>query len=183
MLLRADWSMPGPLGRAMKESRGLWLHHSVTTATSDPVRDARRIAEIGIERFGRLSYSFIVHPDGTVLEGQNGHVGAHTRGQNSTSQAICCIGNYENEVPSELMIRSIRKLVADFGPLLGGHRDAPGAATACPGGNLYRRLAELSVPLVALPEPQTCIPQPRLAIPDVRDGWRRHLARLRKLRD
>jgi hypothetical protein len=145
MLSRAEWGMPGPLGPKMASSRGLWLHHSVTTATSDPVRDARRIANIGIQRFGRLSYSFIVHPDGTILEGQNGHVGAHTRGQNSTTQAICCVGNFETDAVTPEMAQAIRVLVRDFGPLLGGHRDAPGAATACPGRNLQVRLPELRV--------------------------------------
>ena len=145
MLSRAEWGMPGPLGPRMGSSRGLWLHHSVTKATSDPVRDATHIARIGIQRFGRMSYSFVVHPDGTILEGQNGHVGAHTRGQNSTTQAICCVGNFETDPVTPEMVQAIRVLVRDFGPLLGGHRDAPGAATACPGRNLYVRLPELRV--------------------------------------
>lgn len=143
--------MPGPLGPKMKSSNGLILHHSVTRATSDPVRDARTIANIGIQRFGRLSYSFIVHPDGTILEGQNGHVGAHTRGQNSTTQAICCVGNFENDAVTPEMVAAVRLLVRDFGPLLGGHRDAPGAATACPGRNLYGMLSTLRVPAASEP--------------------------------
>jgi hypothetical protein len=154
MLSRAEWGMPGPLGPRMASSNGIWLHHAVVKATADPVRDARTIANIGIQRFGRLSYSFIVHPDGTILEGQNGHVGAHTRGQNSTTQAICCVGNFENDPVTPEMVAAIRVLVRDFGPLLGGHRDAPGAATACPGRNLYGRLPELRVPApVYAPEP------------------------------
>jgi hypothetical protein len=151
MLSRKQWGMPGPLGPKMASSNGLWLHHSVTKATADPVRDARQIANIGIQRFGRMSYSFVVHPDGTILEGQNGHVGAHTRGQNSTTQAICCVGNFETDPVTAEMVASIRLLVRDFGPLLGGHRDAPGAATACPGRNLQGRLPELRV--AAAPEP------------------------------
>jgi hypothetical protein len=99
-----------------------------------------------------MSYSFVVHPDGTILEGQNGHVGAHTRGQNSTTQAICCVGNFETDPVTAEMVASIRLLVRDFGPLLGGHRDAPGAATACPGRNLQGRLPELRV---ALPDAST----------------------------
>jgi hypothetical protein len=153
MLSRAEWGMPGPLGPRMKSSKGLFLHHSVTRATADPVRDARTIANIGIQRFGRMSYSFVVHPDGTILEGQNGHVGAHTRGQNSTTQAICCVGNFENDRVTPEMVASIRILVRDFGPLLGGHRDAPGAATACPGRNLYAMMSTLRVPAEASPEP------------------------------
>lgn len=173
--------MPGPLGPAMRESRGLWLHHSVTKASSDPVEDARQIARIGISRFGRMSYSFVVHPDGTILQGQDGHVGAHTRGQNSTSQAIVCVGNFEKDQPTPEMIRAIRRLVADQGPLLGGHRDAPGAATACPGASLYVRLDVLRSPLVVVPEPQRPL-EPVSPVPDLRDGWMRHLKWIRKQR-
>jgi hypothetical protein len=153
MLSRAEWGMPGPLGPKMKSSRGLWLHHAAVKATKDPVRDAKVIANIGIGRFGRLSYSFIVHPDGTILEGQNGHVGAHTKGQNSTSQAICAVGNYENDQPTREMLDAIRLLISRFGPLLGGHRDAPGAATACPGRNLYAAIPGLRLPPPPPPEP------------------------------
>jgi hypothetical protein len=130
----------------MTSSKGLWLHHAVVKATKDPVKDAKVIANIGISRFGRMSYSFVVHPDGTILEGQNGHVGAHTKGQNSTSQAVVAVGNYETDKPTPEMLAAIRTLMAQFGPLLGGHRDAPGAATACPGRNLYAAIPSLKTP-------------------------------------
>ena len=129
--------MPGPVGIPMKSSRGFWLPHSVTRATADPIADARTVARIGVQRFGRLSYSWLVHPDGTILQGQDGHVGAHTRGQNSTSEAICCIGNFDKQLPTEAMCASVAMIMAIRNQtLLGGHRDAPGAATACPGRNL-----------------------------------------------
>jgi hypothetical protein len=202
MLSRAEWGMPGPLGPKMASSRGLWLHHSVTRATSNPKADATQIARIGIQRFGRLSYSFIVHPDGTILEGQNGHVGAHTRGQNSTTQAICCVGNFETDVVTPEMVEAIRLLVRDFGPLLGGHRDAPGAATACPGRNLQALVPVLRVPLpapsvasgaadgpsgVPVAESEEVSPEattgPSGGVPDLRDGWKAHMARMGWLRN
>ena len=169
--------MPGPLGPRMSTSRGVWLHHSVTKATKNPVTDAKVIGNIGIARFGRLSYSFIIHPDGTILEGQNGHVGAHTRGQNSTTQAICCVGNFEKDPVTPEMVAAIRLLVRDFGPLLGGHRDAPGAATACPGRNLYARLPELRVPAAAV-EPPAPEPDPYALKPSwvARKDWTNLLA-------
>lgn len=166
MIPRAEWGMPGPLGPRMKSSRGLWLHHSVTNATADPARDARTIANIGMQRFGRMSYSFVVHPDGTIFEGQNGHVGAHTRGQNSTSQAVCCVGNFEKDAVTPEMAAAIRLLVRNFGPLLGGHRDAPGAKTACPGRNLYAMLPDLRVSVA----PQEAAPKPVTAPQVLSDG-------------
>lgn len=168
MLTRSEWGMPGPLGAKQLTSRGIWLHHSVTRATSDSVADARRIAQIGIQRFGRMSYSWVVHPDGTILEGQAGHLGVHTRGQNATTQAIVCVGNFENDPVTPELLQAVRRLVTDYGPLLGGHRDAPGAATACPGRNLHSRLAELRVPIA--PEPAVLEPiAPEPAVDP--DGW------------
>jgi hypothetical protein len=150
----------------MGPSNGLWIHHSVTRATKDAVTDARVIANIGIARFGRLSYSFIVHPDGTILEGQNGHVGAHTRGQNSVSQAVCAVGNYENDQPTPEMLLAIRSLAGRFGPILGGHRDAPGAATACPGRNLYA-----AIPSLKVPEPPVDARESIVSPPPAVEGW------------
>jgi len=129
-----------------------------------------------------MSYSFVVHPDGTILEGQNGHVGAHTRGQNSTSQAVCCVGNFENDLPTPEMLLAIRSLVGRFGPVLGGHRDAPGAATACPGRNLYAVIGSLTA-LDAPVSPVTPVPSPIgpvSPVPDLRTGWKQHLERIRK---
>ena len=197
MLSRAEWGMPGPLGIRMVSSRGLWIHHSVTRATKNPVTDAKVIANIGVGRFGRMSYSFVVHPDGTILEGQNGHVGAHTRGQNSTSQAVCCVGNFENDQPTPEMLLAIRSLVGRFGPVLGGHRDAPGAATACPGRNLYAVIGSLTAldapaspvsPPLGVPTPENTevsaesISERPSPIPDLRDGWRRNMERMGWLR-
>lgn len=142
--------MPGPLGIPMVSCRGMWLHHSVTKATADAAADARAVARIGMQRFDRLSYSWLVHPNGTILQGQDGHKGAHTKGQNSTTEAICCIGNFEIDKPSDAMLRSVALVVAVRGvPLLGGHRDAPAAATACPGRHLQPELAGIRQAAVA----------------------------------
>jgi hypothetical protein len=144
--------MPGPLGPKMRSSKGLVVHHSVTRVTASAVADAKVIANIGIGRFGRMSYSFVVHPDGTILEGQNGHVGAHTKGHNSTMQAVCAVGNYETAQPTVEMLDAIRWLVDRYGPLLGGHRDY--GATACPGRNLYAAIPGLREPKpVPVPPP------------------------------
>jgi hypothetical protein len=164
--------MPGPLGPKMTSSKGLWLHHSVTKASKNPVTDAKVIANIGISRFGRMSYSFVVHPDGTILEGQNGHVGAHTKGQNSTTQAVCAVGNYETDKPTPEMLAAIRILIGKYGPLLGGHRDAPGAATACPGRNLYAAIPSLKLPeFVDAVESIHVPPKPAPVPPPPKPSW------------
>lgn len=145
---RGQWGMPGPLGPPMRlPARTLYVHHSVTPA-ADGAGPVRAVAHIGIQRFGRASYSYAVTPDGTVYGMQGGHVGAHTGGQNSTTFGVVLVGNYDVARPTGAQLDAVarlhRRLVAD-GTLvpaadLLGHRDAPGAATACPGLYLYAAL-------------------------------------------
>ena len=147
---RVEWGMPGPLGPTLDMSRvrGMWLHHSVTRPGPSAYEDAKTIARIGVSRFGRASYSYVIHPDGTILEMQAGRVGAHTRGHNSTTEAVCFVGNFENDQPTSDAVGSLVWLLDNHRHrwpegLIGGHRDASGAATACPGRNLYRVIPDV----------------------------------------
>lgn len=142
------WRMPGPLGPAMPDPRvrTLFLHHSVTSVTDDPCADARRAAAVGVERFGRCSYSYFIHPAGVVLEAQASHIGAHTAGWNSKAKSVCLLGNYDTTIPSDDMIRSACWLVwvlRGFGgtvqaPAMMPHRAV--AQTACPGRHAVERV-------------------------------------------
>jgi peptidoglycan hydrolase-like protein with peptidoglycan-binding domain len=162
---RSRWGATAALGPAMRlPAREVWLHHSVTQATGDAAADMRAIERIGVQRFGRYSYSYAVHSNGTVLEGAGLTVGAHTANRNSTSFGIVWIGNYENDQPSGAQINNtaelIRHLVAtgrlQGGAPLGGHRDV--SATACPGRNAYPRLPEIRRLAGNLPGPGGSVP-------------------------
>lgn len=142
----------------------LWVHHSVTTAVSDPWLSWRQIDAIGVSRgHGGISYSYVIHPDGAIGEGQGTRRGAHTGGSgcgsspwgwNPCSFGICFVGNYEVDEVTEASVESFRWLRAHLiaeGLLLpdapvDGHRHAPGNATACPGANLVASLDALRVP-------------------------------------
>ena len=128
-------------------AREVWLHHSVT-ATPPPNRDAeiqamRILENIGEQRFGGgISYTFAVMPSGTVFQGHSvNREGAHTKGRNSIARAIVLVGNYDVLRPSGAQIQAVGALLrsgASAGwfaaaKLNGGHRNAPGASTACPG--------------------------------------------------
>lgn len=88
-------------------------------------------------------------------------VGGHTAGWNSKAYAICALGNFENEYPTDQLIESMNWLIAvkQFQGVLVGpealqiipHRDAApdgtvrpnGGATLCCGRHLIARLGEL----------------------------------------
>lgn len=143
-------------------AREVWLHHTVTRVTGDPHADAREVQRVGIARFGYISYSYLVHPTGVVLEGQGLRVGAHTKNRNSISYGVSLIGNYEERQMEDAQVESVRRLVdwlQDNGKLrtgvypTGAHRDLQ--ATACCGRHAYARLPEIRRPWEPPPDAQT----------------------------
>jgi hypothetical protein len=117
----------------------VFIHHTVTRASSDPVLDARAVEAVGRRRFGRLSYGVLVHPRSAILWGAPDRVGCHTEGHNSTAVGLALIGNYEDDpVTEELVYAACVALHAlrTFGivtktPTIRPHREVK--STACPG--------------------------------------------------
>jgi peptidoglycan recognition protein len=153
---RADWGATSrslPAKKMTLPAEAVFIHHSVTPVTGDPAADMRIIEQIGLARFGQLSYSYAIHPhDGEILEGCGVRRGAHTAQRNSTSFGICWVGNYDERQPKIQQIESTRWLIAHLkaeghlipDPIVRGHRDV--YATACPGSKLYALLDVIRVP-------------------------------------
>jgi hypothetical protein len=136
----------------------VWLHHSVTIAPDlawldadrdgvedDEERAMRLLEQIGEDRFGGgISYTFAVMPSGRIYEGHGvDRQGAHTGGRNNIARAIVWVGNYDNDQPTVAQLRSTAWLLQHghqsgwwrAARLNGGHQQAPGASTGCPGRN------------------------------------------------
>jgi hypothetical protein len=136
-------------GPAPLPAREVWLHHSVTVAPDmwppfgDEDAAMRQLEWIGEQRFGRgVSYTFAVMPTGRVYEGHGvGTLGAHTAKRNGVARAIVLVGNYDDAEPTAEQLEAAAQLLAHgwragwwtTPKLNGGHRQAPGASTACPG--------------------------------------------------
>lgn len=125
----------------------LWVHH--TGGSERGAAGVRAIQRYHQDSKGwnDIAYSFLIDPDGTIYEGRGAGIsGAHTEGDNDESHAICLMGNFEGAEPTVQALTSLVALARhgqDRGwwvPTLGGHRDAPGAQTACPGHHLYKLL-------------------------------------------
>jgi hypothetical protein len=145
----------------------IWLHHSVTIAPDlvwvdadgdgvedDEERAMRTLEDIGQQRFGGgISYTFAVMPSGRTYEGHGvDRQGAHTGGRNDFARAIVLVGDYSTRSPTEAQNTSVAWLVQhgyamrwwSRTTLNGGHRNAPGASTACPGDKAYAAIPAIN---------------------------------------
>lgn len=156
IIQRKDWGAKAPKETPVKmpPAQGTYIHHTVTSAAGNKPSDERAhmryLQRIAFNRgFNDISYSFIVFPSGRVYEGRGWQiVGAHTEGSNSIAHAVSFVGNFEISEPTKdalraaaaVIRRGLRQGRIKPNAWLRGHREAPGAATACPGDNLFERL-------------------------------------------
>ena len=154
---RSGWGARPPKRTAIMPVpvRYAFIHHTAggaPTTESEERADMRRMQAEHQQKPDTwdIAYNFIIMPSGRVYEGRGWNlVNGATKHYNSNSIAICWAGNYENMVPTAASFAAGRALLAqgvregyltrDFQLL--GHRDK--ARTACPGRNLYARLAAL----------------------------------------
>ena len=152
---RTRWGAVGPLPAQRMElpARALYLHHTVTQVTPNPYNDMRVVEAEGIRRFGHISYSYVIHPDGTIMEGCGVRRGAHTEGRNTTTFGVALIGNYDQRNVTAMQLDAVRWLAAELVAKTwlrpgiyptGGHRDVK--PTACPGEKAYRLLDVMRIP-------------------------------------
>lgn len=188
--LDRQWSGRWNLGQAMNlPVPTIHVHHTVTEDTGDPIADARKVHDIDQGRFGKISYSWLVHESsGSWIEGETVHRGAHTinnanQSLNGISFGVGVIGNFHPAAPIPpprpasdaliaLIAAGIREFIVDPGLIsagfvIDGHRDV--YATACCGDNLYSRLPIVRA-LVSSPEEDDMPAAPAVVI-DGPEEW------------
>lgn len=136
--------------------RDIFVHHSVTrvpggaNATVTQEQEHMRLLEsIGQNNFGGgISYTVIVFPSGRAYQGHSLNTrGAHTYQRNDSARAICFVGNFEEDTPTNAAINKASNVLAEWraaglpSHVTGGHRDV--YQTACPGRNLYAALSRI----------------------------------------
>jgi peptidoglycan recognition protein len=169
-ITRKQWGArpPKQVTRMPRPVRLVYVHHTAGPVGGDPAATVRAVQAQHMDRQGwsDIAYQELVAPDGTVFEGRGFDVqGGATQGRNSTSLAICALGNYDvTTVPAPILDAIAARIAAAArggflagGFVIAGHRDAN--ATACPGRNLYdalpairRRVADLLAPAPVTPE-------------------------------
>lgn len=129
----------------------LWLHHSASQdAGLRSVKTVQRFHQVN-RGWADIAYNWVYSPlTGKFYEGRGAGVqGGHTQGRNSVSHALCVLGNYDTAGVSDQTVTDLQAFLkwhGQYGPtrFTGGHTDAPGANTACPGRNLHANLRAIN---------------------------------------
>jgi N-acetylmuramoyl-L-alanine amidase len=138
----------------------VYIHHSATPGGGINSFAEQKATMLQFEHhhvvdngWDAIAYTFVIFPAfkrrfwhrARVFEGRGlGHVPAAQANANSGTVAICVVGNFDQEAVDDSTLDTIARLVKRCpGDRLRGHRDAPGAQTACPGRHLYEKLPGL----------------------------------------
>ena len=154
------------------------IHYSATAIDGRPITAAEIDMWHRQRGFAEIGYHYFIRRDGTVETGRDltqpgrFEVGAHAKGNNSSSIGICYEGGvvsadvnkgFDTRTPAQTaaMIRLIRELLERFGPVaVVGHRDMPYASTQCPGFDAGAWWAEVNRPPVGSPPVRTNVEPP-----------------------
>jgi len=100
--------------------------------------------------FSQVGYHKIIEGDGKIVSGRSEKLkGAHAKGTNHNSLGVCVVGNFENEIPSDVQIISVIKVLVEWckkyeltSTDIYGHGNISGTTTktSCPGKNLISLL-------------------------------------------
>lgn len=144
---RASWGHTARLGPPMRlPADEVWIHHTAMSVLTDFPLAMKAIEHVGVQRFGRFSYSYAIHPSGRIGEGAGTTVGAHTKNHNSRAFGIVFMGNLSLTDPTREALDACRWLIAELQRLghlkpgvypTAGHRDNPASPSECPGNRLY----------------------------------------------
>src|ERR1035437_9955783 len=104
-----------------------------------------------------IAYHKLINHLGKVFQGRpDDEIGAHALGVNQISMGVCCIGNYQIEIPSEKLVESLVQVLAtlckrhnvEVDNIIShsdvyNHVTKHGTSTSCCGTNLYKLLPEI----------------------------------------
>lgn len=116
----------------------LVVHCSDTTPSMD--WGAREIDQLHTDRgWSGIGYHYVIRRNGRLELGrQPWRKGAHVRGHNDGTLAVCLIGGNSGTTPRHVpnytdeQLTTLRQCIDALDLRVVGHRDVPGVAKACP---------------------------------------------------
>ncbi|MDA0713261.1 MAG: N-acetylmuramoyl-L-alanine amidase [bacterium] len=142
------------------------IHHTAgsSSSTADAVKSIQN-HQMNTRGWSDIGYHFLVGNDGKIFEGRSlNWQGAHVKGHNAYSVAISALGCFDesecNGIAYPPTTRMTESMLHSMGELVGflafksnitnlnrinvrGHREFPGAATACPGNIIINFMEDI----------------------------------------
>jgi hypothetical protein len=168
------WRTPSRIG----PTNEWWVHHGATgTATLATLRAYERYHVLTLG-WAAPGYNFAITADGTIYELRGWFAqGAHTSGRNTVSHACLLVGNWTAGTVPQPMVDSLVWLTREghrvgalrSATISGGHREAPGQNTQCPGAGGLGAVARARLALMASEPALPPRPQPPTVAPPQED--------------
>ena len=138
------------------------VHHSA--AQHDEPEDGwdavvHNIADYHVKHNGwpGIGYHYVIDPDGGVWKTNAlSTLSYHARGGNAGGIGVMLLGHFDHSDPTVEQMASLKELVREVHGNMPqvkrviGHRDVPGARTACPGANLTATMLDALAQLVSI---------------------------------
>lgn len=145
---RSKWGACGTVPQDHVKKDEIAIHHSVSPNRSWTVAQEKEHLRLicrdhQARGFATIGYSWMIFPSGRCYVGRGlKGIPAATDQQNSGTWAICLIGTFMDVAPTVEARREARRLIellkTKGAQHLGGHREFPSQATACPGDELLQ---------------------------------------------
>lgn len=128
--------------RDLDQIEQIVVHHSADNGTPDTIAGFHTAPKPNGHGWPGVGYHFLIDKSGQIYKGNNLDVVSYNvANQNTKTVGICCIGNYEVDIPSQATVDSLKWLIGTVKAIIGdkpviGHLDV--GTTLCPGKNLYK---------------------------------------------
>lgn len=154
VISRSEWAQGNPIAARMTPAKPYWritIHHDGIDSftTTDRSAAAARLEQIrqahlnrSGEPFGDIGYHYLIDPAGRVWQGRPlDWQGAHVRATNDGNLGVCCLGNFQQQRPTEAQLAALDRFVATqmarySVPVSRVYTHRELGPTVCPGNNL-----------------------------------------------
>ena len=142
IVTRAEWGALPPTHQTATTAVEAWLHHTAGNRYGPEYMRSMQRFHMESRGWSDIAYNYVVDPtDLTVYVGRGGGIrpGAQ-KSHNTGTIAICVMGDWRNRTPEPELLDTLADLMVHlhregWAPkhFDGGHRQAPGQSTTCPG--------------------------------------------------
>lgn len=155
VVTRAQWAKAGPDTRdinPLTQVRFITIHHEGWDPfwETDFAESAARVERVRVGHrnaktpYADIGYHFVIDREGRIYEGRDlRYQGAHVKARNEGNIGIMCLGNFEQQAPSQkqlaALVQQVKAMRAKYNvPVrrVYTHQEWPGAQTLCPGRSL-----------------------------------------------